>query len=155
MTVGCLLGASCLLFMDLSAADRRKKAQDLSAILETVMVHGDEVIGAERSAVFWSDEKKNEMWSRYAGGDDGKALGEIFHVPTDSSVVGECKKEGRVLNIEDASRHGKFNGEKAKETGERGGRGGIGRERRTNATFTGMLSIATSPDMLRAGDGRC
>ena len=66
VTVGCLLGASCLLFMDLSAADRLKKARELESILETVMVHGDEVIGCERSAVFWADEKKGEV--RIGGG---------------------------------------------------------------------------------------
>ena len=48
VTIGCLMGASCLLFMDLNAADRKKQAQQLNTILETVMEHGDTLIEAER-----------------------------------------------------------------------------------------------------------
>ncbi|GMH53859.1 hypothetical protein TrRE_jg8383 [Triparma retinervis] len=68
VTIGCLLGASCLLFMDLNASERKKKAKELDTILETIMSHGDEVIEAERCSVFWVDLPNKELWSRYASG---------------------------------------------------------------------------------------
>ena len=59
VTIGCLLGASCLLFMDLNKADRMKKAKELETILQTVMEHGDDLIQAEVSGV--CAEKPHEL----------------------------------------------------------------------------------------------
>ena len=107
VTVGCLLGASCLLFMDLNAASRKKQAKELGTILETVMDHGDTLIEAERSAVFVGDVEKNEMWSKYAsnmahgrgGGVDGEGADlKLFSVPMDKSIVGECFTTGKILS---------------------------------------------------------
>ncbi|GMI33975.1 hypothetical protein TeGR_g8024 [Tetraparma gracilis] len=127
VTIGCLLGASCLLFMDLSAADRKKQAQQLNTILETVMDHGDELIEAERSSVFVGDRERNEMWSKYASGmaDGGKDAKEepseprLFAVPMNKSIVGECFLSGKILNIPDVSKHENYAGKAAKNTGFR------------------------------------
>ena len=120
VTCGCLLGASCLLFMDLNAAERKKKAQQLSSILETVMEHGDTIVEAERSAVFMGDKERNEMWSKFASGTGEKATEHLITVPMDKSIVGECFLKGEVLNIKDVPNYSKFAGSKpAKNTGFR------------------------------------
>ncbi|GMH54984.1 hypothetical protein TrLO_g10010 [Triparma laevis f. longispina] len=112
VTIGCLLGASCLLFMDLNKSDRIKKAKELETILQTVMEHGDDLIQAERCSVFWVDKKKNEMWSRYASG-----VKTTFQIPIDKSLVGLCYKNGAVLNVQDVKAHPTFNKAAAKNTG--------------------------------------
>ena len=48
VVVGCLLGMGCLLFMDLEAAERLKKQQELDTIFRTVLSEGHKLIGAER-----------------------------------------------------------------------------------------------------------
>jgi hypothetical protein len=46
VVVGCLLGMSCLFFMDTDRADRAKKAKKIQSIFETVIVEGHQLIDA-------------------------------------------------------------------------------------------------------------
>ncbi|GMI45918.1 hypothetical protein TrCOL_g713 [Triparma columacea] len=111
VTVGCLLGASCLLFMDLNASERKKKAKELDTILETIMNHGDEVIEAERCSVFWVDASKKELWSRYASGVDSSGPNAtIFTVPLHKSIVGSAAVKREVVHVPDVTKDKRFAG---------------------------------------------
>ena len=46
VVTGCLLGMSCLLFMDTDKADRAKKAKELQSIFESVLEEGHNLINA-------------------------------------------------------------------------------------------------------------
>lgn len=46
VVTGCLLGMSCLLFMDTDKADRAKKAKELHSIFENVLEEGHKLIHA-------------------------------------------------------------------------------------------------------------
>ena len=63
VTVGCLLGASCLLFMDLNKSDRIKKAKELETILQTVMEHGDDLIQVRNGERSPARSEATRMWS--------------------------------------------------------------------------------------------
>jgi Transmembrane protein 65 len=46
VVTGCLLGMTCLLFMDTDRADRAKKAKELQSIFESVLVDGKTLVNA-------------------------------------------------------------------------------------------------------------
>jgi Transmembrane protein 65 len=46
VVMGCLLGMTCLLFMDTDRADRAKKAKELQSIFESILVDGKTLINA-------------------------------------------------------------------------------------------------------------
>ncbi|CAD7938870.1 unnamed protein product [Amoebophrya sp. A120] len=112
--VGCCLGMTSLLFMDLDAADRAKKQQELDTIFRTVIVEGSETLGAERCSLFVVDHEKQELWTRAATG-----VKEIIKVPVDKSLVGTAVLEADVVNVPDVYRHSKFNRDHDDKTGFR------------------------------------
>ena len=46
VVTGCLLGMSCLFFMDTDRADRAKKAKELQSIFESILTEGHSLIQA-------------------------------------------------------------------------------------------------------------
>ena len=56
VAVGCLLGMSCLLFMDLEKSERLKRQRELRTLYSTLMEEGHELIGAQHCALFLLDE---------------------------------------------------------------------------------------------------
>lgn len=109
---GCLLGMSCLLFMDTERAERAKKAKELNSIFQSVMEEGHKTVHAERATLWFVDG--DELWSRVATGTD-----DIIHVNKTSGVVGACVKTGKIINIADAYEDDRFNREVDKTTGYR------------------------------------
>jgi putative methionine-R-sulfoxide reductase with GAF domain len=101
---GCLLGMSCLVFIDTDAADRAKRAKELQSVFEHVVVQGTKLARAERASLFMLDKESNELWSQVATGREG-----IIKVGADSGIIGACIRSGELLNIPDASRDKNFN----------------------------------------------
>ena len=62
---GCLLGMSCLMFMDLDKSERLKKAGELRTLYATLMEDGHNVIGAEHCALFLLDKSTDADGHRY------------------------------------------------------------------------------------------
>ena len=63
---GCLLGMSCLMFMDLEkSGERLKKAGELRTLYATLMEDGHNVIGAEHCALFLLDKSTDADGHRY------------------------------------------------------------------------------------------
>mgnify|MGYP006198957963 CR=1 FL=1 len=52
VVTGCLLGMTCLLFMDTDRAERAKKAKELTSIFETILDEGHLLVTADR-ATLW------------------------------------------------------------------------------------------------------
>ena len=112
VVTGCLLGMSCLLFMDTDRADRAKKARELQSIFESVTAEGHELVQAERATLWMLDPDKEELWSRVATG-----TSEIIKVPAHRGIVGQCVQERVMLNIPDAYDHPRFNSHVDKQLG--------------------------------------
>lgn len=104
VVTGCLLGMSCLLFMDTDRAERAKKAKELQSIFETIMDEGHVLLNADRATLFMLDEEKKELWSRVATGTSG-----IIKIPSDTGIVGDCVQTGSVILIDDAYEDSRFN----------------------------------------------
>mmetsp|Transcript_8322 Transcript_8322/g.15573 ORF Transcript_8322/g.15573 Transcript_8322/m.15573 type:complete len:324 (-) Transcript_8322:153-1124(-) len=111
VVTGCLLGMSCLMFMDTDAADRAKRAKELHSVFEHVMSSGKTLFQAERASLFMLDKEKNELWSQVATGAKG-----IIKVKADAGIIGACVQSGELLNIADAYCDERFNQDVDKET---------------------------------------
>jgi len=115
VTIGCVIGASCLLFMDLDESERKKKASEMETILDTVMRHGDSIIGAERCSVFIVDKEKKELWSKYVRGENNSTHSyeddkvALLSVPIEGSLVGLCCESKEVVNIGNVKEHPSYN----------------------------------------------
>jgi Transmembrane protein 65/GAF domain len=105
VVIGCLLGMSCLLFMDTDKADRVKKAKALQSIFESIMDEGHTLVQADRATLWMLDEERGELWSRVATGVDGT----IIKVPSNAGIAGACSTTGAVVNVPDAYHDGRFN----------------------------------------------
>lgn len=114
VVTGCLLGMSCLLFMDTDRADRARKAKELQSIFESVMGEGKRLFNAERATLFVLDEERCELWSQVATGTKG-----IIKVKANEGIVGACIQGGELLNVPDAYNDERFDTEIDKRTGYR------------------------------------
>jgi len=102
--IGCLLGMTSLLFMDLDAADRAKRQAELDTIFNTVIEHGHWVVQAERGTLFMVDEEKGELWSKVALGTHL-----TYTMPIDNkSIAGTCVKLKDTVNVTDAYNDPRF-----------------------------------------------
>lgn len=108
---GCLLGMSCLMFMDTDAADRARRAKELESIFHHVMRDGKELFGAERASLFMLCEETNELWSQVATGVKG-----IIKVNADDGIIGACVKGGELVNVPNAYEDDRFNAEIDRKT---------------------------------------
>ncbi len=75
VTIGCLLGMSCLLLMDTEAIERQKTAAELEKVFDLVeasaMNTADKVVGAEMSILWIVDkEKEGSVWTRVVADGD-------------------------------------------------------------------------------------
>lgn len=102
--LGCTLGMTSLLFIDLDAAERAKREKELDTIFQTVILEGAETLRADRSSLFLVDHDKQECWSRAATGIKAQ-----IRVPIGTSLVGACVQKGESMVVEDAYSHDKFN----------------------------------------------
>jgi len=60
VAVGCLLGMSCLLFMDLDKAERLKKQKELKTIFTVLATKGSEMMNCERVILHILDKDDND-----------------------------------------------------------------------------------------------
>jgi len=112
VVTGCLMGMTCLLFMDTERADRAKKAKELQSIFETVITDGHHLVNAERATLWMVDKEKRKLWSRVATGTEG-----IIDAPIEGSLVGECVSKGELINVADAYEDDRFNPKVDQKTG--------------------------------------
>lgn len=116
VVIGCLLGMSCLLFMDTDAADRARRAKELESIFQSVMKEGKTLFQAERASLFMLDEEKKELWSQVATGTKGIIKVDLKN---QTSLLGESVKSGDIVNVQDAYEDDRFNQAVDKESGFR------------------------------------
>ncbi|MEO5336921.1 MAG: GAF domain-containing protein [Magnetospirillum sp. WYHS-4] len=86
---------------------------DLGALLQKVMSEATRMLKAERSTLFLSDEKTNELFSRVA---QGGSVGEI-RFPNHLGIAGAVFKSGETINIPYAYADLRFNPGFDKKTG--------------------------------------
>ena len=89
----------------------------LEQILEAFTLKIGQVLQADRTTIFLVDWDKEQLWSKVARDENGKAL--ELRLPLDTGIAGYVAKTGKCLNIPDAYRHALFNQEVDRETGYR------------------------------------
>ena len=94
IVIGCLLGMSCLLFMDTDKADKAKKAKELQSIFESIMSNGHKFVNADCATLWMYNSEKDVLWSHVAMGVDG-----IIEMPTTSGLAGACLQSGKAINV--------------------------------------------------------
>lgn len=102
--IGCLLGMSCLLFMDTDKAEREKKSQELTTIFASIMKEGHLVVNCERATLWIYEQEKHILWSRVATGLDPEEIS----ISDSKGIVGECARQGVTINIPDAYADDRF-----------------------------------------------
>ncbi|KNC71657.1 hypothetical protein SARC_15801, partial [Sphaeroforma arctica JP610] len=111
--MGCLLGMSCLLFLDTDKAEKMKKAKELRLIFISVMSEGHKLLACERSTLFLYDAKHKELYSQFA------VKQKPFRVPASATIAGHAIEQKALINIDDAYEHPRFYSEMDKQTGFR------------------------------------
>jgi len=96
--LGCLIGMCNLFVVDLHAAERAKRAEELKTIMKAVMEDGRNVMGCARATLWIVDEEKNELWSSIAHGEN-----KILRIPSDekTSIAGWVYHHRELANIPD------------------------------------------------------
>ena len=101
--LGCFIGMSNLLIIDLKAAERAKKEKELAKIMKTVMEDGRSALDCDR-ATLWAVEEEagehGELWSTFASGVNGS-----LRIPkSESSLAGWVACNNQVINIPDVTK---------------------------------------------------
>ncbi len=88
-------------------------AQDVDALLRTVIDRVSSLLDAEAATLFMLDADKKELWSRVLR---GSALKEI-RVPAAKGIAGHVVKSGKTLLLADAYQDARFNPEIDRQSG--------------------------------------
>lgn len=105
--VGCLIGMTNLLVIDLQAAERAKKAKELESIMKTVMEDGQTTLCCERATLWIVDKDAEELWSSVATGVDGILRLKYKEKP---SIAGWVATNMKMTNIPDVSKDSRWSG---------------------------------------------
>lgn len=111
---GCLLGMSILLFKDTTAAERMKRANELTSIFQSVMNDGHKLVHAERATLWLVDGETGELWSKVATGEKDE-----IRVRGNQGLVGWAVQHGEPVEVADAYQDERFNPDVDKKTGFR------------------------------------
>ena len=97
VALGCLLGMSCLLFMDLEKSERVKRQRELRTLYSTLMEEGHELIGAQHCSLFLLDTKASQGGDIYL-----TSMGWLGKAPTRDELE-------RTFKVYDQDSSGKIN----------------------------------------------
>lgn len=105
---GCCLGMCNLLFLDLGAAERAKRKEELDNIISFVMEDGKNLVQCERATLWMldSDPDSSEpatFWTAHASGEFQ------LRIPADTGVVGKTLAQKKLINIQDTDNDATFN----------------------------------------------
>ncbi|PFH35729.1 GAF domain-containing protein [Besnoitia besnoiti] len=107
VAVGCLLGMTQLLFMDLDRAERLKKQQQLDAIFRLVMQECPRLFSCERATLFVYDRSRNEIWSKAVFGLEHATR--VEKGEQNKTVTTWILEHKQLVNCPDAYRDPRFN----------------------------------------------
>lgn len=85
VVLGCCIGMTCLLFMDLEKADRLKKQAELNTLFGSIMDHGHQLMNAQHCTLWLllEADNKGDIWvhtrAKSGCGSTERALQDAFH----------------------------------------------------------------------------
>ena len=99
-----------LLLIDTDAKEREKKAKEMATIVQTIMDHSHDLIGAQWCSLFVVDEEKQELWSKVVTDRNGKVSDtKLITVPlSNRSIAGEVYRTQKVIIIPDVYKDPRF-----------------------------------------------
>ena len=104
VVIGCILGMSCLFWIDTTRADRLKRAEELTTIFRSVVADSHAVIDADRSALWMLDAEKGELWSRVMS-----ETKRTIRLSSSEGIAGSVVKEKKAIRVADAYSDARFN----------------------------------------------
>ena len=105
---------STLLFMDMEATERLKRAQQLETIFEPVMMNCRAALKAERCTLYLYDEEKRTLWTKRTTDNDSP----IITLPIDGTgLAAAAAREKRLINVSNAASDARFDASWDKKTG--------------------------------------
>jgi len=105
--LGCILGSSCILLMDVDRAERLKRAKQLETISRAVLSRGHELLGAERCTLYLYDAERSELWTQTMTGADPFT----FALPIEKRAIAcHVGRSREMVNIADAGASPHFSG---------------------------------------------
>lgn len=105
---GCLIGMGNLLIVDLHAAERAKRAEELKTIMKTVMEDGRKVVHCARATMWVVDDDKEELWSWVAQG----SKQELRISLSKKSIAGWVYNHRLLTNVDDVVHDSRWGGDK-------------------------------------------
>jgi hypothetical protein len=115
VVIGCLLGMTNLLFMDLEEAERLKRMAELEEIFTVVVKSAEEAIGTRKGSIFLVDEESKQLWTRVQTGLDSS-----IRIPiSEQSIAGWVCLHNEHQVIANAYEDPRFNQDVDKKTGNK------------------------------------
>lgn len=97
--LGCCLGMCNLLFLDLGAAERAKRKEEVQKAIGFVMQDGKELLQCERTTLWMVDRttEPHTCWTAHADG------GFAMRIPADTGVVGASFATRKLINVKNTA----------------------------------------------------
>ena len=115
--LGCCLGMTNLLFMDLGAKERERKERELHTIFQTVVSSSRDILCAETSTIWLMNEEGNELWTPAGTGLAGQILRR--NLASDKGLTVECASTNEIINVKDCYQDPRFDSALDKKHGLR------------------------------------
>lgn len=113
---GCCLGMCTLLFQDLAATERLKRAQQLETIFDPVMSNCKAMTGSSACTLYLYDDETRELWTKKSSNDLGKHIIKLS-LDAEKGLAAHAARTGKLLNIRDANEDPRFDNSWDKKTG--------------------------------------
>lgn len=104
--LGCCIGMTNLLFMDLGAKERERKEKELHTIFQTVVSSSKDILGAQTSTIWIMNSDGTELWTPAGTGLAGAVLRRI--VATDGGLTIACVASKEIINVNDCYKDKRF-----------------------------------------------
>jgi len=95
---GCLLGMTSLLFLNTKETEKKKHFQHVNTVYSAFMLDGQRMIGCDYASCLVVDKEKGTFWSRYAMSTGG----DVLEFSLDQGIAGLCRKNRKLIHVEDA-----------------------------------------------------
>lgn len=116
--VGCLIGMTQMLFMDLHREEQIQELEQIKVVVEEMLKDDAIKLHAERCVLYFVDHKERRVWTVVSEGGMGLA-GERVYVDMswDEGISGACVRSGKAYNIPNAYECDFFNPAYDKKSG--------------------------------------
>jgi len=100
VVVGCLLGMTQMLFMDLQRDEQIQQFAQMDSVVRELLKDDALKLHADRCVLYFVDQEKELLWTMSQSTDGNSAV--FVEMPWTSGISGACARNGKVYNVPDA-----------------------------------------------------